>query len=172
MRHRKKKLVKMLTQNKLISPNPAPASNGQKVKSSDLEILKQIVDDVSDIENTRSDNEINELLQKKDRSVSLRGASVRERSSGKGNSKDRSMSLKGNANSVKDGVLKDRSMSLRDRSMSLKTKTRYEDGECVKYESVVSLDSDSSKLHPDSEKRKEKVKKTIDEVRVKNIFLM
>lgn len=115
MKGRKKKIVKMLTDKKLISVSINSQNNttDSKVRTKDLEILKQIVDDVSDIENTRSDNEINELLQKKERSLSA---------------------------------------------------GRNYDGDIVKYESVVCLD-DSSKLCPESELRKEKVKKSIDEVR-------
>lgn len=170
MKNRKKRLIKMLTQNKLINTSSDPPTEDQKLKSTDLEILKQIVDDVSDIENPRSDNEINELLSKKERSMhSLRSTRTnntrRDRTNFKNRSgkENRSMSLKSKANSMRDGSisLKDRSMSLRDRSMSLRK--RLEDGEYVKYESVISL-SDSSKLCPESEKRKEKVKKTIDEV--------
>lgn len=119
MKGKKKKLVKMLRENKLISVNQrgvAPQPE-EKVRTEDLEILKQIVDDVSDIENTKSDNEINELLVKKDRASFTAG---------------------------------------------IRTPGRY-DSDCVKYESIVSL-NDTSRLCPESEKRKEKVKKTIDEV--------
>lgn len=109
----------MLTENKLVSlsVNSRSATPEAKLRTEDLEILKQIVDDVSDIENTKSDNEINELLVKDTFTAGLRGDSY----------------------------------------------------DCVKYESVVCL-NDKSKLCPESEKRKEKVKKNIDEVLLYNYY--
>lgn len=110
----------MLTENKRnISVSLTPRANtpaDQKWRPEDLEILKQIVDDVnSDIEYARSDNEINELLVRKDR-------------------------FEYNA-----------------RYGSQNNKNH------IKYESIVCLD-DTSRLTIDSEKRKEHIKKTIDEV--------
>lgn len=110
----------MLTENKRnisVSITPRPETPADQIfRAEDLEILKQIVDDVSDIENTRSDNEINELLVRKDRFEY--------------NAKYGSQNYKNH----------------------------------IKYESIVCLD-DTSRLTIESEKRKERIKKTIDEVR-------